>query len=64
MAAVSINRAGKVRGQTPQIAKKEKPRAKTGCAAVLLKFYRRESLGWFESKSRVRLNNNVPVKKE
>ncbi|EED42420.1 SSU ribosomal protein S30E [Enterocytozoon bieneusi H348] len=63
MAGVSINRAGKVRGQTPHVAKKEKPRRKTGAAAKRIKFNKRLELGWFNEKGRVRLNNNLSVKK-
>ncbi|ORD93793.1 hypothetical protein ECANGB1_1560 [Enterospora canceri] len=62
MAAVSINRAGKVRGQTPQIAKSEHPRKKTGRAAIRGKYERRMELNWFEGKGRIRLNNNIPAK--
>ncbi|OQS55798.1 hypothetical protein EHP00_1621 [Ecytonucleospora hepatopenaei] len=59
MGAISINRAGKVKGQTPQVAKTEKPRKKTGAAAIRRKFNKRTELGWFEGKGRVRLNNNL-----
>lgn len=59
MGAISINRAGKVKGQTPQVAKTEKPRKRKGHAAVKRKFNKRTELGWFEGKGRVRLNNNL-----
>ena len=59
MGAISINRAGKVRGQTPHCAKTEKPRAKTGVAAKRKKFNKRTEMGWFEAEGRIKLNNNA-----
>lgn len=57
-AAISINRAGKVRAQTPVVEKMDKPRAKTGRAAIRRKFMKREELGWFSMRGNVKLNVN------
>lgn len=56
--AISINRAGKVRAQTPVVEKADKRRAKTGRAAIRRKFMRREELGYFEKRGDVKLNSN------
>lgn len=55
---ISINRAGKVRAQTPVVEKTDKPRAKTGRAAVRQKFNRRTEMGYFDQRGNVKLNSN------
>lgn len=57
-ATISINRAGKVRAQTPVVEKADKPRAKTGRAAIRRKFMRREEMGYFTMRGNVKLNSN------
>nr|7QCA_SEE Chain SEE, eS30 SEE [Spraguea lophii 42_110]7QJH_REE Chain REE, eS30 [Spraguea lophii 42_110]7QJH_SEE Chain SEE, eS30 [Spraguea lophii 42_110]8BR3_SEE Chain SEE, eS30 [Spraguea lophii 42_110]8P5D_SEE Chain SEE, eS30 [Spraguea lophii 42_110]8P60_REE Chain REE, 40S ribosomal protein S30 [Spraguea lophii 42_110]8P60_SEE Chain SEE, 40S ribosomal protein S30 [Spraguea lophii 42_110] len=42
--AISLNKAGKVRGQTPKVEKSEKEKALTGRAAWRAKFKRRQEL--------------------
>lgn len=58
-AVISINRAGKVRAQTPTVEKADKPRAKTGRAAIRKKFERRMEMGYFEKKGNIKLNSNL-----
>lgn len=60
-AAISINRAGKVRAQTPVVEKADKRRAKTGRAAVRAKFHRREEMGYFTKRGNIKLNSNNKV---
>lgn len=55
---ISINRAGKVRAQTPVVEKTEKPRPKTGRAAVRQKFNRRTEMGYFDQRGNIKLNSN------
>ncbi|KAI5152504.1 small subunit ribosomal protein S30e [Enteropsectra breve] len=57
--AISINRAGKVRAQTPACPKIEKPRAKTGRASLRNKYNRRCEMGYFEARGKVALNSNA-----
>jgi len=57
--AISINRAGKVRAQTPVTPKKDKHRAKTGRAALRAKYMKRLEMGYFESRGRVKFNANL-----
>ncbi|KAL6120318.1 hypothetical protein NUSPORA_02966 [Nucleospora cyclopteri] len=64
MANISINRAGKVRAQTPQVAKTDKPRRKCGIAAVRRKYMKRLEMGFFEAKGKVKLNDNYRNKRE
>ncbi len=61
-AAISISKAGKVRGQTPEVPKMEKPRAKTGRAALKQKYLKRLDLKWFELDGKVKLNMNMSTK--
>lgn len=58
-ATISINRAGKVRAQTPVVEKTDKPRAKTGRAAIRRKFNRRTEMGYFEQRGNVKMNPNI-----
>lgn len=58
--AVSINRAGKVRNHTPFCPKKEKPKAKTGRAALRAKYMRRLEMGYFEMQGKIKMNVNTP----
>ncbi|KAI5169379.1 small subunit ribosomal protein S30e [Pancytospora epiphaga] len=58
-ATISINRAGKVRAQTPVVEKTDKPRAKTGRAAIRKKFNKRTEIGYFEQRGNVRMNSNA-----
>lgn len=57
-ATISINRAGKVRAQTPVVEKTDKHRAKTGRAAMRAKFLKREELGYFAKRGNIKLNTN------
>lgn len=57
--AISINRAGKVRSHTPVCPKKEKPKAKTGRAALRAKYENRVKLGYFEAKGKIKMNVNT-----
>ncbi|KAI4291653.1 small subunit ribosomal protein S30e [Pancytospora philotis] len=57
-ATISINRAGKVRAQTPVVEKADKPRAKTGRAAIRRKYNRRLEMGYFELRGKVKMNSN------
>lgn len=60
---ISINRAGKVRAQTPVVEKKDKKRALTGRAAVRAKYLARQEIGYFEKKGNVSMNSNLQAKK-
>lgn len=53
---VSINRAGKVRAQTPVVPKADKPKKKTGRAALRLKYQTRVEKGYFEAKGKIKFN--------
>lgn len=57
--AISVNRAGKVRAQTPVMQKTEKPKKKTGRAALRVKYLSRKEKGYFDAKGQVKLNSNV-----
>ncbi len=56
--AISINRAGKVRAQTPVVEKMDKKRSLTGRAALRAKFKARAELGYFEKNGNISMNNN------
>lgn len=56
---ISINRAGKVRAQTPVIPKTEKPKSKTGRAALRVKYAIRKEKGYFEARGQIKLNANT-----
>jgi small subunit ribosomal protein S30e len=59
MAQITINRAGKVRKQTPQCPKKDSARRKTGRAAIRKKFTKRMEIGYFEANGKIKMNVNV-----
>ncbi|ORD97951.1 hypothetical protein A0H76_1958 [Hepatospora eriocheir] len=59
MPGISINKAGKVRAQTPVVKKAIKHRKKTGRAAKRVKFEKRIEMGYFTNNGLVKFNNNL-----
>lgn len=52
----NIKRAGKVKNQTPKVAKQEKQRSKTGRCAKRRKFEKRLEIGYFDCNGKMKLN--------
>ncbi|WUR04525.1 ribosomal protein eS30 [Vairimorpha necatrix] len=53
---INIKKAGKVKNQTPKVAKQEKQRAKTGRCANRRKYEARLEMGYFECNGKMKLN--------
>lgn len=60
--AISINRAGKVRAQTPVVPRQEKPRQLFGAALKRAKYLKRLEMGWFDSNGKMKLNANTSTR--
>ncbi|AFM99253.1 ribosomal protein S30 [Encephalitozoon hellem] len=56
MATITINKAGKVRNQTPKDPVVEKERKKCGRCRQRLKFEKRNDMGYFEVAGKMKLN--------
>lgn len=53
---IPINKAGKVRHQTPKDPKVEKERGKFGRCGRRLKYERRNEMGYFEAAGKMKMN--------